>query len=101
MICCNVKLLEGLFQYTFLKVSVNTFRQRMMIRVHSDHFSQEVMSGALRVSPGAPEHLINAPTATEALMDVDVRTASPIGEWERKGDEGITVDRFFLLNPGQ
>lgn len=69
-----------------------------MIRVHSDLFSQEVMSGALRVSP---EHLINALTATEALMDVDVRTASPIGEWERKGDEGITVEWFFLLNPGQ
>lgn len=49
------------------------------------------MSEALRASPGAPEALINAPTAAEALMDADIRLAAPSGEKKRKRDEGMTV----------
>lgn len=54
------------------------FQQQKRVGSDSDLFSQEVMSDALRVSPGAPEHQINAPTTT--LMDLDGGSASPIGE---------------------
>lgn len=52
------------------------------------------MSDALRVSPGALKTRLNASTAAEALMDADVRTASPTGK--RKGDEGMTLGIFLL-----
>lgn len=38
------------------------------------------MSDALRGSPGALKTLISASTAAEALMDADIRTASPTRE---------------------
>lgn len=65
------------------------------------------MSDALRVSPGALKMLINASTAAEALMDADIRTASPTGKRrekrgeERKRDEGIMLGFFFYIMDGE
>lgn len=67
------------------------------MRVDSEGSSQAVMSEALRASPGALKTLINASTAAEALMDADIRTASPPG---KKREEEMTR-RIFLLHRGR